>query len=435
MPLAAAMQMKRGMTLYRDVFFDKPLLVPAVYLLWGAQAGWALRVAGAVYALAASALAFGIGAALWTRREGLIAAGLMAFFLTFDTHSAVLPLTADMLLLVPHLAAVLLAVKKRPLLAGIAAGVGFLFNAKGVIVLATCALFAWPSVLQLGIGFVLPNLAAAGWLAGTGALHAYIEQVWVWMSRYAGDTFVANPVGNGLLRTGNWLGFHAVLLVGVAAYLWKERNLRFAAWLVLSYGGVVLGWRFFPRYFYILLPVMTVAAARGLGYMRPRWVVWVAVATMAVPMVRFGPKYVTLAMGREAKWADLAMDSDSRAAAALLRGQTGTLYVWGYRPEIFVYTGLRPASMYLECQALTGVPADRHLGQTHVVLTAGTAEARAAVIAARPDILIDGLGPYNPALAVKQYPDMARLLEGYREAGRTPGSIIYLRLANASSSR
>ena len=73
----------------------------------------------------------------------------------------------------------------------------------------------------------------------------------------------------------------------------------------------------------------------------------VALATMAVPMVRFGPKYVTLAMGREAKWADLAMDSDSRAAAALLRGQTGTLYVWGYRPEIFVYTGLRPASMYL----------------------------------------------------------------------------------------
>ena len=161
MPLAAAMQMKRGMTLYRDVFFDKPLLVPAVYLLWGAQAGWALRVAGAVYALAASALAFGIGAALWTRREGLIAAGLMAFFLTFDTHSAVLPLTADMLLLVPHLAAVLLAVKKRPLLAGIAAGVGFLFNAKGVIVLAACALFAWPSVLQLGIGFVLPNLRPA----------------------------------------------------------------------------------------------------------------------------------------------------------------------------------------------------------------------------------------------------------------------------------
>ena len=428
------MQMKRGMTLYRDVFFDKPLLVPAVYLLWGAQAGWALRLAGAVYALTASVLAYGIAGALWTRREGYIAAVLMAFFLTFDTHSAVLPLTADMLLLVPHLAVILLAVKKRPLLAGIAAGVGFLFNAKGAIVLASCALFAWPSLAQLGIGFVLPNLVGLGWLAGTGSLNAYIEQVWVWMSRYAGDTFVANPVGNGFLRTGNWLGFHAVLLVGVAAYLWRERNWRFAVWLALSYGGVVLGWRFFPRYFYILLPMMTVAAARGLGYLRPRWAVWVAVATMAVPMVRFGPKYVTLAMGREAKWADLAMDNDSRAAAALLRGQTGTLYVWGYRPEMFVYTGLRPASMYLECQALTGVPADRHLGQTHAVLTAGTAEARAAVIRARPDILVDGLGPYNPALAVKQYPDMARLLEGYREAGRTPGAGIYLKRENGSSS-
>ena len=35
LPLAVALQMKRGAVIYRDVWFDKPPLVPAIYLLWG----------------------------------------------------------------------------------------------------------------------------------------------------------------------------------------------------------------------------------------------------------------------------------------------------------------------------------------------------------------------------------------------------------------
>ena len=43
LPLAAAAQMHAGKMLYRDIWFDKPPLLPAVYLLWRAQAGWPLR--------------------------------------------------------------------------------------------------------------------------------------------------------------------------------------------------------------------------------------------------------------------------------------------------------------------------------------------------------------------------------------------------------
>ena len=45
LPLAAALQMSRGSVLYRGIWFDKPPLVAAVYLLWGAKSGVALRVA------------------------------------------------------------------------------------------------------------------------------------------------------------------------------------------------------------------------------------------------------------------------------------------------------------------------------------------------------------------------------------------------------
>jgi hypothetical protein len=76
---------------------------------------------------------------------------------------------------------------------------------------------------------------------------------------------------------------------------------------------------------------------------------------------------------------------------------------------------------------MTGVPADRHLTQSTVVLTAGTGEARAELAKSRPDILIDSLGQYNPALTMNHYPELRPWLAGYREVARTKGSILYIR--------
>jgi len=423
LPLAVALQMKRGAVIYRDAWFDKPPLVPAAYLLWGAGIGPMLRVAGAVYALGCSLLAWAIGVRLWGRREGYIAAGLMAFFLTFDTHSAVLPLAADLLLLAPHLAAVLFALRRQTFLSGIAAGIGFLLNTKGVFVLAACALFGWPSVLPLAAGFLLPNLAVTGWLAASGALQPWLDQAWRWPALYANSPVVSDPVRNGLLRTVNWLGFHLVLLAGSIVFWWRERQWKFLVWAGLGYAGVVLGWRFFPRYFFLLLPVLTICGARGLAVVRSRPALALLAAMLAVPMVRFGPRYASLE-----GWSDLAMDRDSRQASQLALGAAkpgSTLYVWGYRPEMFVYTGLKPATRYLDCQALTGVPADRHLTQSTVVLTAGTHEAREELARANPDILIDGLSPFNPALSMDKYDELRTWFRGYHEIARTKGAVIY----------
>ncbi len=410
--------MKRGAVLYRDVWFDKPPLVPAIYLFWGVAIGPVLRIAGAVYALVACLLAYAISTRLWSPKEGYLAAALLGFYLTFDTHSAVLPLAADLLLLIPHLAAILFAVRRQPLLSGVAAGIGFLFNAKAALVAAACALFLGPTgLLPLAIGFVLPNALALAWLAAAGALPAYIDQVWLWPARYAGSPVVSDPIRNGLLRTANWLGFHAVLVVAAAVYWWRERPWKFVLWAALCYAGVVLGWRFFPRYFFLLLPALVIPASRQ------RRIVAFTAILLAIPLIRFAPRYISLA-----HWSDLALDEDSRAASkiALAHAHPGsTLYVWGYRPEIFVYTGLKPATKYLECQALTGVPADRHLVQSGVVLTAGTHDAREELVRSQPDLLIDGLSLYNPALAMSNYPELKPWLERYSEIARTQGTVIY----------
>ncbi|HYA17928.1 MAG TPA: hypothetical protein VEF06_10700, partial [Bryobacteraceae bacterium] len=76
LPAAAALEMKRGSLLYRDVWYDKPPLVPAICLLWGARIGAALRLGGAVYGFAACVLAYAFAARAWTRREGYWAAAL-----------------------------------------------------------------------------------------------------------------------------------------------------------------------------------------------------------------------------------------------------------------------------------------------------------------------------------------------------------------------
>jgi hypothetical protein len=425
LPLAVALQMKRGAMVYRDVWFDKPPLVPAFYLLWGAMTGPALRMAGAISATIACAFAYAAASTRWSRREGFVAAALLGFFLIFDTHAAVLPLAADMLLVTPHLAAILLAWRGRAFWSGVAAGIGFLFNAKAVFVLAACAFFAWPGVMPLAAGFVLPNLIALAWLAGTGALIPFIDQVWRWPAQYAASPVVADPVRNGILRTLNWSGFHAALAIGFGMFCRRGRPWKFVAWTLVCYAGVVVGWRFFPRYFLLLLPCLTLGAARGLTLGRPRALAAAALLSLAVPLVRFGPRYAALG-----NWNDLAMDRDSRASSkiALSIARPGsTLYVWGYRPEIFVYTGLRPATMYLDCQALTGVPADRHLTQSNVVLTSGTHEARERLAGSRPEIVIDGLSLYNPALSMDRYDELRTWLRNYREVARTSGTIIYAR--------
>jgi hypothetical protein len=427
LPLAAARQMMRGSTLYRDIWFDKPPLVPAIYLLWGARIGWGLRVAGAIYALLASTLAYGLAARWWSSREGYWASALTAFFLTFDTPSAVLPLAADLLLLVPHLAAVFFVARRQYFWSGLSAGIGFLFNAKGVIVLAVCVIFGWSGVVPMLAGFAVASLSGFLWLVGSGALPGYLDQVWKWPALYAASPIVANPVWNGAVRTANWLGFHAVLVVGVIWWWFKSKSgikpsLQILAWIGLSLAGVALGWRFFPRYYFLLLPALAIPAARGLATMSRRYALLVSLL-LIVPLARFGPRYLRLS-----NWSDLALDEDSRAASEIARRYAppgGSLYVWGYRPEDYIYTGIRAATKYLECQAMTGVPADRHLSQSSVVLTDGTHEARSELAASRPDVVIDGLSLYNPSLSMDRYRELHDWLNQYKEVGRTHGSIIY----------
>ncbi len=429
LPMAAATQMKLGKTIYRDVWFDKPPLLAWMYLAWGVRDGWPLRVAGVLYALLACALAYFFARDLWSAREGFWAAGLLGFFLIFDFPSAVIPLAADLTMLVPHLAAVWLAFRGRAFWSGIAAGVAFLINAKAVFVLAACALWCFPALAMLIAGFCLPIAIAAGWLAFAGALAPYIDQVWRWGFLYAGSTFLEHPLRDGVIRSADWLGFHAALVV---AAIWSRYSVRWKllAWAAISLAAALVGWRFFPRYFFQLLPVLAIAASRGM-VLAKRWRL-VMLALLIIPLVRFGPRYFLLARdlatSQPHHWNDVALNQDSQAAARIVRGMAragDTLFVWGFRPDLWVYTGLPAATRFLDCQALTGVPADRHLTQSAPMPGEFTRKNREELARARPTFVMDGLSLYNHALAMERYAELRPWLTGYQEVARTNGIVIY----------
>lgn len=425
-PLAAARQMLYGHPLYRGIWFDKPPLLAVSYLLFGAAPGWPLRLFGALAAALACWLAHRFARDLWTPREGLWAAALLAFFLTFGLPSAVIPAASDFLMLAPHLAAVWMAWKRRPFWSGSLAAVAFWLNPKGVFVAAACALWEPAGIPWMAAGFAAVSALVVGWLAAAGSLGAYWEEVWQWGRLYAASAPADQPWREGLLRTLNWAGFHIALVVA-AARAWASHTLRFAVWIAISLAGVAAGLRFFPRYYFLLLPPMVLLAARG--FARGRRFADFALVLLLIPLIRFGPAY--LAAVRDPAWRDTAMDRDSRTAAQVVRALSrpgDTLFIWGYRPEIYVYTGLPAATMYLDSQPLTGVPADRHLTQSDPIETTEAARRRAQLAASQPSIVVDGLGPYNPRLALDRFPDLRDWLSNYREVARAGQTVIYRRV-------
>jgi hypothetical protein len=440
-PAAGALQILYGKVPYRDFWFDKPPLSMATYLLWGAETGWPLRLAGALFITFVSWLLYRFACSKWGRQEGLNAAFLGAFFLTFGIPSAVMALAPDLLMLAPHIGAVYLAWRRRPFWSGLCAGIAMLIHTKAVYLLAACLLWQYRAIPSLAAGFLLPNMLFAGWLLAAGSFAQYWEQVWQWGFLYARDTFVEYPLREAFRRTLNWAGFHAALIIA-ALWCWATEkdcdNRKFAGWALISIAAISAGWRFFPRYYFQLLPVLTLFAARGVTLLGRKRALAV-LALLLIPLLRFGPRYVELAgdltANRPSAWSDLAMFQGSLETAHIVGrfAQPGdSLLVWGYRPDIHVLTRLPAGTPFLGSQPLTGVIADRHLMDDRSSAPDIGKSNRARLVRYFPTFVVDGLGPYNPDLAIGTFPDLGDWLERYEVVRRTSSSVVY-RLARSSA--
>ncbi len=439
--LAAAIDLLHGKVPYRDFWYDKPPLSAFYYLLIAGHAGLALRLLDALYVMLGSYIAYGIARHWWGEAEGIAAAVLFAFFLAFYHPSAVIGFAADGVMVVPHLAAIYCAQRRWPVAAGACCALAFLANPKALFVLAACGLWLLPQVVAVAIGFVVPLAIAAGLGAAVGAWSPYIEQVWRWGLRYVNGAQVDSPWRLGFQQTSHWIGFHALLVCfSPFTFLASSRSDRWklGTWILLSFAGVVLGSRFAPHYFLQLLPPMAITSARGLVVAWQRYgrrAVFAACLLALIPVVRFGPRYVSLAVDalahRDPNWIDVALDEDSRKAAGQINqiAHSGdTLLVWGYRPDIYVYTRMVSDSRFWDSQPLTGVAADRHLTADTPIYAGPAVANRRELTRSRPMFLADGLGLMNTNLAPGRFADLKDWFSHYKPVARTHTVWIYQRI-------
>lgn len=242
-------------------------------------------------------------------------------------------------------------------------------------------------------------------------------------------------------------------------------------WFVVSYAGMSVGGRFFGHYFLQILPALCLLAARGIiglvtalkapgkeHQMRRSIVFALLTISVLITLVRYHTRTVILAADwlRGAKseitrgWFYERVQHEDQMAAAVIKeglagveeiGQSGLgdwrhpvankgqqqqdgadyLFVWGYRPEIYYWSRLAPASRYLSTQLLTGVPADvNYFGDEFmVILDAKTTAAHRAQLLkdlqeTRPKFIIDELAAYNSALAMDSYPELRDFLGDYK---------------------
>ena len=443
--IAASLNLLHGRVPYRDFIYDKPPLSACFYLLIGGHAGWPLRLLDAAYVLLVCYLAYRLARFWWGEAEGQIAALLLAFFMAFYLPSAVVSFAPDALMMLPHLAAIYFARKKQYLLAGLLAGIGFWINTKALFVLGTCALWAFPAIWVNGrrllSGFAAVLLAGCLALLSAGAWHDYIDQVWLWGLRYATQPPGTNPLHTGLVLTINWMGFHSALVLAAAFALSRMETgdrWKCAVWIVLSFLAVALGSRFSPRYFLQILPPLVIVASRGITLAwraYGRSAVAVLALLLLVPLARFGPRYFMLALDnlqhREPAWADVALDVDNRRAATRIRALShpgDTLFVWGLRSSIYVYSRMISDSRFWDSEPLTGVPGDRHLTAAAPIDIGPAAQYRTELSQSQPTFLVDGLGLLNPRLAPERYPELLSWLRKYKLIGRTGSTLIYQRI-------
>jgi 4-amino-4-deoxy-L-arabinose transferase-like glycosyltransferase len=425
--LVGSWELVRGGTLYVDVVDNRPPLLYALYALAQALLGRGLPAVRLFVALVVVPLtAFAASAFFRHDRRGVVA-GLLyvaygAAFLAHDMHSA----SPEVLMLLPLGAALVLANGRPPgpagalrfLAAGVLVGIATLVRQHAALWLPAVALAAWTAgdrraapgrlarLLALAAGFALPLAAAYAWFAARGAAGDLVFWTWTHNLRYARNPI---PAREAVERAASYL---LPFLIATAPLWWASWRSRPALgprwrWLALAAAGALagafVGLRFFPHYFVPLyLPLALAAApstalaldARGrAGRLAVAWPLVLLVGFTAANLVLYrGGAQVY----EETRPVFRHVADRIRAAPC---GTAASLFVWGFAPQLYSESGLRPASRFVVPQAsLTGyVPGNR----------ASRADAVDTTSLVRPehwDLLMGDLERSRPAFVVDTAP-------------------------------
>jgi 4-amino-4-deoxy-L-arabinose transferase-like glycosyltransferase len=256
-----------------------------------------------------------------------------------------------------------------------------------------------------------------------------------------------------------------------------KSDITLLIWFLVSYAALAVGGRFFANYFFQILPSLCLIGGRGLlgigsalkaSRPRVRRLVFAAMAAgLMITLIRFHTRTAELAIdwargtrsALNANWFHEKLNREEQLAAATVRnspepadpanllrpealradsprtrgaaGGSDYLFVWGYRAEIYYWSGLLPASRYLSTQLLTGVPADvHHEPNSHSILDESvTVCARSQLLSdlnlTQPRYIVDEIGFFTNEHSIQSYPELREFMTNYKNIGIHGTFIIY----------
>lgn len=416
-----------GGTLYVDFVDNRPPLLYGFYALAQLPFGrgmLGIRLLTALLVLPLTALA--ASAFFRHDRRGLVAGTLYlvygAAFLAHDMHSV----SAEVLMLLPLGWSVALLrgerEARRPgraFVAGLLVGLGVLVRQHAALWLPALALAVATAggstrrrlarLLLLLAGFAVALAACAGTFGAVGAVH----ELGYWTVTH-NLGYVANPIlpAEALERAASYL--LPFLLATLPLWwggwrswpLWDSSHQRVlvAALVVLSLPAAFAGLRFFPHYFVPLYLPLALGAAPwttqvvrsprgGAGRVALAWpVALLAVFTVANLVLYRSPVRVY----RETSPLFGKVASRLRDDACYGRG---SLFVWGYAPQLYAEAGLPHASRFVVPQAsLTGYVPGNRASRT------GEIDTSALVREDHWDLLMDDLRHSRPVFVLDTAP-------------------------------
>jgi 4-amino-4-deoxy-L-arabinose transferase-like glycosyltransferase len=453
--LLGSWELLRGGRLYVDFVDNRPPLFYLAYALPQMLLGpgmLAVRLFAATIVLPLTAL----GASAFYRhdRRG-VAAGLLylvygAAFLAHDMQAV----SPELLMLLPLAwAAVLLreeADAGRParlLGAGVLVGTAALVRQQAAVWLPALGLVAWLAApgrsarrtARLGallVGFALPLALVYRVFVGWGAGEELVFWTWTHNLRYARNPILASEA---LERAVSYLLPFLLVTAPLWYTAWRGRSLvgpphaRRVAWSLIAFSlpAVFVGLRFFPHYFVPLYLPLAIAAAPWTAVVVTRPLRRQGRVLLAWPLVMLaGFTLVSRALYRGPRPSyEEARPVFGRLAERLKADPCyglGPLFVWGFAPELYVESGLRPATRFVVPQAsLTGyVPGNRAVRSgavdtSSLVRAADWDRLMADLNRSRPTFILDTApsGPHGwGRYPVEEFPRLDRFVRGGYDA-------------------
>ena len=207
-------------------------------------------------------------------------------------------------------------------------------------------------------------------------------------------------------------------------------------WLVLSYLGIFIGWRFPGHYHLAVLPPLSILAGQAFSRFvaeqrrspQPRWR-WIRagiIGAAALPTIGFLVDAFVIR----------TQTLDFLPIVQHIVQETSPndrIFVWGSSPQLYSFSGRRMATRFVSCSHLVGAYASRprEITDRGKSVLPGTWEMFQADWEAHPPALVIDLSPLGhfwEAHPMNRYAVLRTYLAGYRVEGAVNGAIIYRRL-------